>query len=213
MAAVRLSLTPRARRSCPSSRGNDPTRFESRRGSFAPAFLVTCLASFLIASCSEKPAPANPQPDAEKSEAEKKDAAKEKAEKEETEERPHEDEIAEDCVAFVRATKILPKTAAADCPGCSAEGTEILAFRQMRIDRISCSADTCEIAVTLRAVFNPAPAGTITGGLAGWISQEQRLHYLEGHPPEGEQVYRVKITYRRTGEGWRAIEFDRADSQ
>jgi hypothetical protein len=83
----------------------------------------------------------------------------------------------------------------------------------MRVDRISCSADTCEVAVTLRAVFNPAPAGTITGGLAGWISQEQRLQYLDGHPPEGEQVYRVKITYRRTGEGWRAIEFDKADPQ
>ena len=187
-------------------------RFECRRGSFAPAFLVTLLASFVIASCSEKPAPVKPQPEAEKNEAEKKEAAKEKGEKEETEEQPHEDEIAEDCVAFVRATKIPPKTAAADCPGCSAEGTEILAFRQMRIDRISCAADTCEVVVTLRSVFNPAPAGTITGGLAGWISQEQRLQYLDGHPPEGEQVYRVKIIYRRTGEAWRVIEFDRADS-
>jgi hypothetical protein len=146
-------------------------------------------------------------------EAEKKEAAKEKVEKEETEEQPHEDEMAEDCVAFVRATKIFPKTAAADCPGCSAEGTEILAFRQMRMDRISCSADTCEVAVTLHAVFNPAPAGAITGGLAAWISQEQRLQYLDGHPPDGEQVYRVKISYRRTGEGWRAIEFDKADPQ
>jgi hypothetical protein len=82
----------------------------------------------------------------------------------------------------------------------------------MRMDRISCSGDTCEVAVTLRAVFNPAPAGTITGGLAAWISQEQTLQYLDGHPPEGEQVYRVKIIYRRTGEAWRVIEFDRADS-
>jgi hypothetical protein len=160
-------------------------------------------ASLVAGSCSEKPAPVKPQPEAEKNEAAK----------EENEEQPHEDEIAEDCVAFVRATKILPKTAAADCPGCSAKGTEILAFRQIRMDRTSCSADTCEVAVTLRAVFNPAPAGTITGGLAAWISQEQRLQYIEGHPPQGEQVYRVKITYRRTGEEWRAIEFDRADSQ
>jgi hypothetical protein len=208
MAAVRLSLTPRPRRWSPSSRGNDPTRFECRRGGFAPAFLVTLLASFVIPSCSEKPAPVKPPP-----EAEKKAAAKDKVEKKETEEQPHEDEIAEDCVAFVRATKIFPKTAAADCPGCSAEGTEILAFRQMRMDRISCAPDTCEVAVTLQAVFNPAPAGTITGGLTAWISPEQRLQYLEGHPPEGEQVYHVKITYRRTSEGWRAIEFDKADSQ
>lgn len=208
MAAVRLSLTQRTRRSCPNSRGVDPGRFVCRRGSSAPAFLVTLLASLVIASCSEKPAPVTPEPQAQKKESENKEA-----QKEETEEQPHEDEIAEDCVAFLRATKILPKTAPADCPGCSAEGTEVLAFRQMRMDRISCSPDTCEVAVTLRAVFNPAPAGTISGGLTGWISQEQRLQYLNGHPPEGEQVYRVKIIYRRTGEGWRAIEFDKADSQ
>ena len=174
---------------------------------------ILVAASLVTGSCSEKPAPIKPQPEAGKSEAEKKEVEKDKAGKEETEEQPHEDEIAEDCVAFVRATKILPKSAAADCPGCSAEGTEILAFRQMRIDRTSCSRDTCEIAVTLRAGFNPAPAGTITGGLAAWISPEQRLQYLDGHPPEGEQVYRVKIIYRRTGEEWRAIEFDRADPQ
>jgi hypothetical protein len=175
------------------------------------AFLLA--ASLVTASCSEKPAPAKPQPQAEKNEAEKKEVEKEKAEKEGTEAQPHEDEMAEDCVAFVRATRIFPKTAAADCPGCSAEGTEILAFRQMRMDRISCTPDTCEVAVTLRAVFNPAPAGTISGGLTGWISPEQRLQYLDGHPPEGEQAYRVKIIYRRTGEGWRAIEFDKADPQ
>jgi hypothetical protein len=169
---------------------------------------ILLAASLVTGSCSEKPAPVKPQP-----EAEKKKPEKEKAEKEQTEEQPHEDEIAEDCVAFVRATKILPKTAAADCPGCSAEGTEVLAFRQTRMDRISCSADTCEVAVTLRAVFNPAPTGTIAGGLTAWIPQEQRLQYLNGHLPEGEQVYRVKIIYRRMGEGWRAIEFDKADSQ
>lgn len=169
---------------------------------------ILLAASLITGSCSEKVAPVKSQP-----EAKKEEAAKEKTEKEETEEQPREEEIAEDCVAFLRATKIFPKAAAADCPGCTAEGTEVLAFRQMRTDRISCSPDTCEVAVTLRAVFNPAPAGTITGGLAAWISQEQRLEYLNGRPPEGEQVYRVKIIYRRTGEAWRAIEFDKADSQ
>ena len=164
--------------------------------------IILLAAGFVTGSCSEKVAPVKSQPEAEK----------EKAEKKETEEQPREEEIAEDCVAFLRATKIF-QTAAADCPGCVAEGAEVLAFRQMRMDRISCSPDTCEVAVTLRAVFNPAPAGTITGGLAAWISQEQRLEYLNGRPPEGEQVYRVKIIYRRTGEAWRAIEFDKADSQ
>lgn len=170
---------------------------------------IVLAASLITGSCSEKPTPEKPKP-----EAEIKAADKEEAEKEETDEQPHEDEIAEDCVAFLRATKLLPKTAATDCPGCSAQGTEVLAFRQVRRDRISCSsADTCEVVVTLRAVFNPAPAGTISGGLTAWIPQEQRLQYLNGQPPEGEQVYRVKIIYRRTGEGWRAIEFDKAESQ
>lgn len=169
---------------------------------------ILLAASLVTGSCSEKSAPVKPQPEAEKKDAEKKEAAREKAE-----EQPHEDEIAEDCVGFLRATKLVPQTAATDCAGCSAEGTEVLAFRQMRMDRISCSTDTCEVAVTLRAVFNPAPAGTIAGGLTAWIPQEQRLQYLNGHPPEGEQVYRVKIIYRRMGEGWRAIEFDKADSQ
>ena len=168
---------------------------------------ILLAASLVTVSCSEKPAPVKPQPEAEKKEPEKKEAVKE-----ETEKQPREDEIAEDCLAFLRATRIFPKTAA-DCPGCSAEGTEVLAFRQMRMDQISCSPDNCEVAVTLRAVFNPAPAGTISGGLTAWIPQEQRLEYLNGHPPEGEQVYRVKIIYKRTGEAWRAIEFDKADPQ
>jgi hypothetical protein len=169
---------------------------------------ILLAASLVAGSCSEKSAPVKPQPESEKREPEKKEA-----EKEETEGQPPEDEIAEDCVAFLRATKIVPKTAPTDCPGCSAEGTEVLAFRQIRMDRISCSPGTCEVAVTLRAVFNPAPAGTMGGGLTAWISQEQRLQYLNGPPPEGEQVFRVKIIYRRTGEGWRPIEFDKADPQ
>ncbi len=214
MAAARLSFTPRPRHSSPSGDANQLLaeaqaskrfRIKPMRAGCAALLLA---ASLLTGSCSEKPAPVKPQ-----AEPEKRQATKEKAEKEETDEQPHEDEIAEDCVAFVRATKILPKTVAADCPGCSAEATEILAFRQIRIDRTSCAADTCEVAVTLRAVFNPAPAGTITGGLAAWISPEQRLQYLDSHPPQGEQAYRVKIIYRRTGEGWRPIEFDKADPQ
>jgi hypothetical protein len=213
MAAVRLSLTPRARRSYPNSSASDPGKFECRRGHPAPAFLVSLLASLVIASCSDKPAPVKPQPEAESKEADKKEPEKEKVEREESEEQPHEDEIAEDCVTFLRATKISPKATPADCPGCSATGSEVLAFRQMRMDRISCAAGSCEVTVTLRAVFNPAPAGTMAGGLTAWVPQEQRLQYLNGHPPEGEQTYRVKITYRRTGEGWRAIEFDKADPQ
>ena len=152
---------------------------------------VIFVGAFVVASCSEKP----------RSESASK----------ENEAQPHEDEIAEDCVAFVRATKIVP--ANPECAGCSGDAREALAFRQMRVDRISCSAASCEITVTLRAVFNPGPGGTFSGGLTGWISQEQRQEYLNGHTPGGEQVYPVKITYKRRGEEWRAIEFDRADSK
>ena len=126
----------------------------------------------------------------------------------ETESQPREDEIAEDCVAFVRATKVVP--AQAECVGCANDGVEALSFRQMHTDRISCSAAACEVIVTLRASFNAGTRGTISGGLSAWIPPEQRQEYLNGRAPGGEQVYRVKITYKRTGEDWRAIEFDKA---
>ena len=156
---------------------------------------VLFAASFIIASCWEKPAPS--KPDAE-------------AEQKEKEERPDEDEIAQDCVAFVQATKVDPAKST-DCPGCSVERSPALTFRQMHLDRISCTDISCEATVTLRAVFNPTASGTISGGLTAWISPEQRQEFLNGHPPAGEQVYRVKIIYKRSGDGWRAIEFDRSD--
>jgi hypothetical protein len=155
-------------------------------------------AALVMASCSRKAEPAKAETHVEETEDER---------------QPPEDEIAQDCLAFVRATKILPQPAGGDCPGCSREGSEVLAFREMRMDRVSCSASSCEIAVTLRAAFNPAPAGTMTGGLTAWISQAQRLEYLNGRPPQGDQLYRVKIIYKRTGAAWRAIEFDKADPQ
>ena len=159
---------------------------------------VLFAASLLAVSCSEKPAPLEPRTE---------------VEKKENEEEPREDKVAEDCVAFLQATKVVSQAPAADCPGCSGDGSQVLAFRQIQVDRISCSANSCEVTVTLRAVFNPGPAGTITGGLTAWIPQEQRLEYLNGHSPEGEQVYRVKIIYKRTGEAWRAIEFDKPGPQ
>src|SRR2546423_632154 len=175
--------------------------FECRRGHFRAGasryrngvnvgcaiFIV--LGGLIVASCSEKP----------RSESASK----------EIEVQPREDEIAEDCAAFVRATKILP--AIPECANCSGDAREALAFRQLRVDRVSCSADACEVTVTLRAAFNPGPAGTISGGLTAWISSEQRQECLNGRTPEGEQVYPVKIIYKRRGEEWRAIEFDRAD--
>lgn len=160
-----------------------------------------CVALLLVAglmapSCSEKPAPLKPDS---------------KVEAKENDQQPREDEIAEDCVAFVRATKIVPATP--ECAGCTGDTREALAFRQIKVDKISCAAAACEITVTLRAAFIPGPGGMIAGGLAGWISPEQRQTFLNGHTPEGEQVYPVKITYQRRDDVWRPIEFDRADAK
>ena len=155
---------------------------------YAALFL---LASVVIVSCSK------PRPESKRTDSES---------------QPREDEIAEDCLAFVRATKVVPaQTSGADCPGCSNEGAEVFTFQQMHTDRISCSAAACEVTVTLRASFNPGTGGRINGGLTAWIPPEQRQQYLNGAAPGGEQVYRVKIIYRRAGESWRAIEFDKAD--
>lgn len=154
-------------------------------------------AAILTVSCSEKSAP----------DREKNPSVSEA----ETETQPDEDMIAEDCVALVRATKIVPaRAASADCPGCSVAGTEMLAFRQMKTDSVSCSGGTCTALVTIRAAFKPASGETIAGGLTAWIPPETRNAYLSGNVPSEEQTYRVRITYQRRGETWRAVEFDRA---
>jgi hypothetical protein len=159
------------------------------------------VAGFAVASCSEKSTPPKST-----SESESKEKESESGEKES---QPDEDQIAQDCVAFVQATKVSPAKST-DCPGCSGEQLSALAFRQLHLDRVSCAAASCEVTVTLRAVFNTV-TGTINGGLTAWISPEQRQDFLNGHPPTDEQVYQVNITYKRNGEAWRAIEFDRAN--
>jgi hypothetical protein len=132
----------------------------------------------------------------------------------EQERQPDEDKIAEDCVAFVRSTKVAAaRAASADCPGCPAAGTEVLSFRQMKTDAVSCTGDTCTVLVTIRAFFNPGSGETIAGGLTAWIPQEQRIAYLSGQTPTAEQAFRVQITYKRRGEEWRAVEFDRAPAE
>ena len=161
------------------------------------------IAAVLVASCSEKPG-----------------ADRKKISPDETatprqgehESQPHEDEIAEDCVTFLRATKVSSaQSARADCAACPAEGAEVLKFQQMQTNRISCSANACEVVVTIHASFNPGAGETIGGGLTAWIPPEQRTNYLGGNIPQGEQIYRVKITYKQDGEKWRPIEFDKAE--
>ncbi|PYL09664.1 MAG: hypothetical protein DME34_02015 [Verrucomicrobia bacterium] len=164
------------------------------------------VAGIITASCSEKPAP-----EREKDASEASHKLVRESEVKTEERRPGEDKIGEDCVAFVRSTKVVPaRAASADCPGCPAGGTDVLAFRHMKTDSVSCSNDTCTVLVTIRAVFNPGAGETIAGGLTAWIPPDQRSAYLSGHTPSGEQLYHVQITYKRRGEEWRAVEFDRA---
>jgi hypothetical protein len=170
------------------------------------------VAGVITASCSEKSPPGRDN-DAAASETPRKSTPKSEPERTKGEDdvRPGEDMIAEDCVAFVRSTKVVPAQAAnTDCPGCPASGAEALAFRHMKTDAVSCSGDTCNVVVTIRAVFNPSSGERLAGGLTAWIPPELRSAYLSGRTPSGEQAYRVQITYKRRAEGWRAVEFDRA---
>jgi hypothetical protein len=165
------------------------------------------VAGIITASCSEKSAPER-EKQSSPSEATREPGPE--IAKGEDELQPREDEIEEDCLAFVRSTRIVSAQApSADCPGCPAAGAEVLAFRQAKTDRISCSGDTCTVLVTIRVSFKPGTGERITGGLTAWISPEQRSEYLSGRTPAGEQAYRVRITYKRRGERWRAVEFDR----
>lgn len=174
-----------------------------------PGAVLVVVAGALIVSCSEKPVSdreTSPSP------SQNREAASEAAKGEEDEGKPHEDKIAEDCVAFVRATKVVRSASggSTDCPGCPPGGAEALAFRGMKMEAVSCTEDTCTVVVTIHAVFNPGSGEALAGGLTAWIPLEQRSAYLSGQTPSGEQVYRVKVTYKRRGEAWRAAEFDRA---
>lgn len=165
------------------------------------------VAVIISASCSEKSVP-DRERNADEAAHEPRQSEVERAE---DELQPPDDQISEDCVAFVRSTKVVPAGAAsADCPGCPVRGTDALSFRHVKTDQVSCSGDTCNVLVTIRAVFNPGSGQTFAGGLTAWIPPEQRAAYLSGQTPSGEQTYRVKITYKRRGEEWRAVEFDRA---
>lgn len=169
------------------------------------------VAGFIAASCSEKPAPDHAKHSS-PSEARREPESEVAKGKEELQ--PREDKIAEDCLSFVRSTKVVSaQTPTADCPGCPAEGAEVLSFRQMKTDAVSCSGDTCTVLVTIVVSFNPGAGERIAGGLTAWISPEQRSEYLSGRTPSDEQTYRVKITYKRRGAGWRAAEFDRAPAE
>lgn len=176
----------------------------------AVLFALPCL---LIAACSDNSDSDNdrkptPQPLAEKEP--KATAEKESGEKELT---PGPDEIGEDCVGFLRATKVPqpnePGKACPECPSGTA-GFEVLKFNGFKIEKISPSAVGCDVTVEIRAEFNPSPGGNIVGGLIAWIPPEKREQYARGETPAGEQLYKVKISYRRPEGFWKAVEFDQA---
>src|SRR5947207_48163 len=139
-----------------------------------PVILVLA-ASIIAASCSKKSDQnrkqnsqaeerANPQPVERSSVPEPKAAEAEG----ESELQPAEDEIAQDCVAFLRSTRTVPiNRPKGDCPHCpsNTEGTEVLKFNDIRIDRVARSEGTCEVDVTIHATFNPSPGESIVGGL------------------------------------------------
>ena len=187
---------------------------------------VICIAALLTASCSEQPAlnsDSNGQAEEAQNSSEAagaKDGATGDAigddEKAEQDVCPDKDIIAEDSVAFLRATIAAPPDDSnAGCPSCPPGDLppEVLQIRGVDVGKVSPAALGCEVVATLHATFNPSTSRPITGGLTGWMSPEQREQYLHGETPAGEQVYRLKIHYRRTPKGfWRATEFDRAPS-
>jgi hypothetical protein len=166
--------------------------------------IIICVAGLITASCSKKLAstPKGNSNETERSPAESAAA--------EAEQPPQGDEIAEDCAALVRSTKVVPSQGPkGNCPTCPAAGSEALSFREAKTECVSCAGETCTAVVTIHAVFNPAAGEAMAGGLTAWIPPEDRIAYLNGEVPAGEQQYHVQITYRRRGGGWRVVDFDR----
>lgn len=130
---------------------------------------------------------------------------------EEAEEAPDSGDIGEDCIAFLRATKVAAPQAEnkGNCPQCpdANAADDVFKFNDLKIDRVAPSAGGAEVDVRIIVTFNPGAGGSITGGLTAWIPPEQRAQYERGEIPEGQQVYRVRITYKRNANGWQPIEF------
>ncbi len=128
---------------------------------------------------------------------------------------PEKEDIGEDCVAFLRSTVATrTDTTPGQCPVCpsSVEKTEVLGIDTVSVEKVNnvgIDGTSCEADVLIRAHFNPSNGGTITGGLVGWIPAEQRTQYTRGVIPAGQQVYQVKITYRREGDEWQPADFAR----
>lgn len=182
----------------------------------AMRFLALCalvVIGLSIRSCGRKPATESDrtaQHSAEKPAREAESGAdRESAEEEEAEKAPDSGDIGEDCIAFLRATKIAPPHAeTSNCPLCpeTKSAEEVFQFNDVKIDRVV-PGETAEVDVRIFATFKPSHGGVIGGGLTAWIPSEERTRYEHGELPTGQQVYRVRITYRRNQAGWQPIEF------
>jgi hypothetical protein len=176
---------------------------------------VLVFVALFVRSCGRRPAAernqALKQETAEASErGSDADEERERREGEEAENAPESSDIGEDCVAFLRSTKIAPpKANDGTCPQCPAadSASQVLRFENVTIDRVRPSGENAEVDVHIFATFMPSRAGTIRGGLTGWIPAEQRAAYERGDTPQGQQTYAVRITYRRDANGWEPIEF------
>ena len=127
---------------------------------------------------------------------------------------PSDGDIGRDCAAFVRSTRVVSaQRPSAGCPACPAASSDALTFHGAETKAVSCSGETCDVVVTIRASFVPGAGEAFAGGLTAWIPPEQRRAYLGGDIPSEEQTYRVRITYERRGESWQALKFDRAPGE
>jgi hypothetical protein len=193
--------------------GTRSMRTEERRMKSWRASLILA-AGLITASCSEGPATDGGKAASDAAREQVRESPAQTPPRADAPPRPGEGKIGRDVVAFVRATRIVPATGAgADCPGCPPGGTEVVTMREMKTDAVSCSGDTCNVVVTIRAVFNPGSGERMAGGLTAWIPPEQRSAYLSGQTPADEQTFRVQITYRHRNGSWHAVEFDRAPAQ
>lgn len=179
--------------------------------------LVSLLCLF-GSSCSKHSAPAanretEAKPQATAKQKTPRALTEQEQEEAENELQPDNEQIGEDCIGFVSATRAIPPNHdSAPCPQCPADtsANEVLNPENLHIDQVSPEGPTCEVIATITASFRPSTGGAITGGLIGWMSPEQKEQYAQGKTPPGQQTYKVRITYRREGDEWRAVEFERA---
>lgn len=176
------------------------------------SYVLAVIVAVLMLSCSEKRSATEAAEEKSSEQAKAKSLREHDADEEENETQPEAPDVVEDCIAFLRLTKAGPNDAGAgQCPTCPASdsGVEVLTVRDVKVNKIECAGESCEVDATLRVVFNESHGGEIRGGLTGWITPGQKEEYAKGKTPAGEQIYKLKINYRHDEIGWKAVEFEK----